>query len=137
MADQYTHIAAALVSGALVGLYINPVLGWAIALGNLAPDLDEFTSKKWGTSWITHTAVFPSFIATLYQMQPALYKFGNVVPAFTFGMLMHVLMDFMWYESHKKEKDVMSSLFGKMPDALAMGIAVLPHIPFLFFGVFR
>jgi len=136
MADGNTHAAVAIVSGVLVGMYIHPIAGWAIALGNLAPDLDEFTSKKWGTSWITHTAVFPSFIATLYQLHPAFFSVYNIVPAFTLGMLTHVIMDFIWYESHKREKDVMSSLFGKIPTALAMMIAVLPHIPFLFFGLF-
>ena len=135
MATGNTHVAVAIISGALVAWYIDPLAGWALALGNLAPDLDEFTNKKWGTSWITHTAVFPSFLAMLYQIQPALFKLGNIVPPFTFGMLMHVFMDFIWYESHKMEKDVMSSLFGKIPTALAMVIAVLPHLPFLFFGL--
>ncbi len=136
MASGNTHAAVALMSGAIVAWYVNPLLGWALAIGNLAPDLDEFTSKQWGTSWLTHTAVFPSFLAFLYQIQPSLYLIGNIVPAFTLGMLMHIFLDFVYFENHKKERDVQSSLFGKMPTALAMGIAVLPHIPFLFFGAF-
>lgn len=135
MATGNTHVAVALISGVLVAWYIDPLAGWALALGNLAPDLDEFTHKQWGSSWITHTAVFPSCIAMVYNLRPGLFALGNVVPPFTLGMLMHIFLDFVYYENHKMERDVMSSLFGHIPTALAMAIAVLPHLPFLFFGI--
>ncbi|MFC2175090.1 hypothetical protein ACFLQ2_04485, partial [archaeon] len=93
MAQGNLHVVVALVSGALVAVYVNPLAGWAVALGNLVPDLDEYTNKQWGASWLTHTAIFPSFVAMLYNLQPALYALGNVVPPFTFGMLMHIFMD--------------------------------------------
>lgn len=80
--------------------------------------------------------LFPLFLAFMYQIHPGFYSMGNLVPAFTFGMLMHISLDFVYYENHKKEKGVQSSLLEKMPTALAMAIAVLPHIPFLFFGAF-
>jgi len=50
MANGNMHIAVAITSGVLVGLYVHLIAGWAIALGNLAPDLDEYSHKKWRAS---------------------------------------------------------------------------------------
>jgi len=130
--EENVHILFGLVSGAAAWLLFSPIAGFAVLFGQLFPDLDDITQKRFQSAWITHTAVGPSLAVLMSKAFPVYSAvLSEFVPWFSLGIVLHITLDFIYYEQTLKKAKRPSSVFGKLPDALSLAVLFLPHIPFL------
>ncbi|MCD6522961.1 MAG: hypothetical protein J7K68_04380 [Candidatus Diapherotrites archaeon] len=139
MADEEWHILSGVIFGIVCWVFWSPLAAYAVALGNIFPDIDEIISK-WHRSWLTHTPLVSSLLSYVAMIMPSTIPFLAVfIPFFTLGVVAHLVLDII---PSKRIKDADEALplypfvIGeKAPKWLALAIVTLPQIPFLLYGL--
>lgn len=130
--EDHVHVAIGIATGAIAWVFFSPVAGFATLFGQLFPELDDLLQKRWHSAWVTHTAVGPTLLVLIYKVFPAYTALSDAVPWFAFGIALHVVLDYIYFQQRKKkDPHPLSATFGRLPDAMALGVLLLPHLPFL------
>lgn len=136
MAEEKIHILSAIILGAITWPVFGIGAAYAIAFGAMFPDIDVLW-KGWHRSWVTHTAFAPSIISYSIMLFPSLGPLAPIIPFFAFGIVAHVILDFVDYNEFKGSKlpinPVLSS--GKWPDTTTLVLMLISQIPFLLYGL--
>lgn len=139
MADEEWHILAGVLFGIVCMVFWSPLAAYAVALGNIFPDIDELISK-WHRSWLTHTPLVSSILSYSAMVIPSSRGVLAVfIPFFTLGVVAHLVLDIIPSKRIKNAEEALPLypfvIGKKAPKWLALAIVTLPQIPFLLYGL--
>lgn len=108
-----------------------------VFVGSLFPDVDTVFGTRLHRSWITHTAFVPAVMAFLAGWKPVLFSgFDAVIPFFTLGIAIHLLIDFLGPEvKHEGERMPLRPILFNGPKWLTAAASVAPQVPFILHNI--